>query len=88
MLVSGWQLTGIVSVQSGQPFTVTAGTPAPLTALTVGTRSPNAVAGSHAGDIILGGTDQYFDSLAFTSPGPRELGNLGRNSLNGPRLAR
>jgi len=87
-LASGWQITGIITVQTGQPFTVTAGVPAALTSLTVAARSPNVAASRKRSDIIKGGPNQYFDPLAFTAPGARELGNAGRNTLIGPGLAK
>ncbi len=92
-VASGWELSGIFTAQRGQPFSVMAGVPAPLAAFLGGatgngTRSPNSVAGRSMSSIILGGVNQYFDPSAFTPPGPRELGNTGRNTLVGPNLVR
>ena len=85
-VLSGWQTTGILSVQTGQPFTVDAGTsPSALSALSVGTRSPNRVLGV---PIIQGGPDQYFNPNAFSAPSARELGNVGMNTLTGPGLTK
>ena len=87
-VLSGWQLSGIFTAQQGQPFTVTASTPAALSVAQVGTRSPNAVSGRSRDDIILGGPNLYFDPQAYTAPGARELGNTGRNTLIGPSLVK
>jgi hypothetical protein len=35
----------------------------------------------------LGGSNLYFDPCAYTFPGTRELGNLGRNTVIGPGYA-
>ncbi len=81
-LLSGWQTTGALSMRTGQPQSVTAAASTPLVALAVtGTRSPNAVLGQK---LVRGGPDQYINPAAFTAPGTRQLGNLGRNTLIGP----
>lgn len=36
----------------------------------------------------FGGPDQYFNPLAYSFPGARELGNVGRNTIIGPGLAK
>ena len=89
-VLSSWQVTGIVSVQSGQPFSVTAAVPSTLTALNyaLATRSPNAAPGVTYSQTIKGGPDQYFDPKAFVFPGARELGNVGQNTLIGPGLTK
>jgi hypothetical protein len=91
-LLSGWQLSGIVSAQNGQPLAITGGgnLPAPLLALgldAVYTRLPNANSTFKYDDIIQGGPDQYFNPSAFTLAAPYELGNVGRNTIIGPGLA-
>jgi outer membrane receptor protein involved in Fe transport len=83
-LLSGWQTTGILSVRTGQPQSVFAAISSALTPLAVNTRSPNAVPGFTRDKIVKGGPDQYFDPNAYSAPGTRELGNLGRNTLVGP----
>ena len=35
---------------------------------------------------MQGGITQYFDPTVFVMPAPGTLGNVGRNSLRGPRL--
>ena len=110
--LAGWQLSGIVTAQRGQPFSIFAATPTALQNVQVNTvRSPNLNPGykanptegtsagcrlstSATGSVnIPAGTplrtvDHYFDPCAFSAPGPRELGNLGRNTLVGPGLVK
>jgi hypothetical protein len=85
-LLSGWQLTGILTLQDGGPFTVRAVLPSALTDQ-AGAGSPNLVAGYTPDKIILGSPDGYFTLDAFTPPGPRQIGNYGRNTLIGPGMA-
>jgi outer membrane receptor protein involved in Fe transport len=87
-LLSDWQLTGIVSAQTGQPFSVSGG--GTVTALSnLGfTRRPNVNASFPKDQIVKGGPDLYFDPQAFSLPGPRQIGNAGRNTLIGPGLVK
>src|SRR5262249_57563997 len=41
---------------------------------------------SFTGPVILGRANQYFDPNAFIQPLPGTYGNVGRNTLQGPRL--
>ena len=96
-LFSGWQLTGIVTLQDGQPFTVNnaaAATPATMTSNGL-VRNPGVVADFDSEKIVRGGPVNYFDGTAFYLPagdclGGRncELGNVGRNTILGPGLAK
>jgi hypothetical protein len=102
-LLSGWQLTGIVSAQTGQPFAASRTTPTALVPITAASLRPNRdmsvpwdkiTSGTTAGcsgvaaGIELGGPDLYFDPCAFSSPSTRELGNLGRNVVRAPGQAK
>ena len=81
-ILGGWQVNGILSLYSGNPFTVTsAGT------------SLNAPGNSQTADQIkpdveiLGGTgpgQSYFDPLAFAPVTAVRFGNSGLNTLRGP----
>lgn len=86
-LLPGWQWTGILTVQNGMPVWVTGAVPSTLSALEVANRSPNLLPGFTSQQITKGGPDLYFNPLAYSVPGARELGNLGRNTLVGPGLA-
>lgn len=83
--LSGWQWTGILTLQDGQPFNITGGVTSNFLNGLGYTQSPNAVAGFKG--VIQGGPNQYFNPQAFYIPTPLELGNVGRNTLIGPGLA-
>ena len=91
-VLDGWRASGIMSVQSGYPFTpalrtdrtrsgINAGQPG-AGALTFG--RPNLVPGRTKEDIILSGPKRYFDTSAFTLQDAGFLGTSGRNYLTGP----
>jgi hypothetical protein len=97
-VLSGWSLSGIVKLQDGQPFWVGRAAPAFLSGLRggLGNISPNQVPGYTRESITWGspnkskdptGRGRYFDPAAYSLPGPRELGNVGKNTLIGPGLA-
>ncbi|MBI3472103.1 MAG: TonB-dependent receptor [Candidatus Solibacter usitatus] len=80
-ILGGWQLNGIFRRVTGAPFTVVAdATPC------------NCPGNSNFADAlrrtsILGGVGRgrlWFDTSAFTSPGPNRYGNTGRNGVRGP----
>jgi hypothetical protein len=85
-LVRNWQASGIVTLQSGLPFT-------PQLSYNPSndgdTRNPVRPSWNpnFTGPVILGGPDQYFNPLAFIQPLPGTYGNVGRNVLQGPGLA-
>ncbi len=88
-LVGGWQTSGTLVLQSGQPFTVTmSDKTASYTLTSNGNWYPNVVGSaalsSHG---AYHGTKQWFNEAAFAQPTPGTLGNSGRNSLYGPGLS-
>jgi hypothetical protein len=84
-LAGDWQVSGIQTLQSGLPFT-------PQLSYNPSndgdTRNPvrPSVNLNFAAPLIVGGASQYFDPNAFVQPLPGTYGNLGRNTLQGPRL--
>jgi len=78
-------VSGIVTLQSGLPFT-------PQLSYNPSndgdTRNPVRPAWNpkFTGKVIEGGPDQYFNPLAFTQPLAGTYGNVGRNILVGPSL--
>ena len=84
--VRNWQASGIVTLQSGLPFT-------PQLSYNPSndgdTRNPVRPSWNpnFTGPVILGGPEQYFNPLAFLQPLPGTYGNVGRNILQGPGLA-
>jgi hypothetical protein len=86
-MLSGWQSFGIVTLQSGRPFTVAlladidnSGTGRSILGFGANDR-PNIV-----GDPRLDerSPERWFNAAAFAFPAPGTFGNVGRNTLDGP----
>ena len=86
-ILDGWQVSTILSTHSGNPFTVQdgfdrvglnnpAGTPG---------ERPNLVSG-RSNNPIIGHVDQWYDASAFALQGAGFIGDLGRNTLIGPKF--
>ncbi|HKY29119.1 MAG TPA: TonB-dependent receptor [Pyrinomonadaceae bacterium] len=86
-LLTGWQTSGILQLQSGRPFTVAlsrefdnSGTG--ISALGFGANDrPNLLRNPELEDPS---PDRWFDTSAFVIPPPGTFGNAGRNILEGP----
>jgi hypothetical protein len=85
--LTGWQTFGILTLQSGRPFTVAllsdidnSGTGRSLLGFGANDR-PNLVGDPHLDQRT---TDRWFDTSAFAFPARGSFGNAGRNILNGP----
>ncbi len=86
-LLTGWQTSGIVTLQSGRPFTVAlirefdnSGTG--ISALGFGANDrPNLIGNP---ELSNGTTARWFNTAAFAFPAPGTFGNAGRNILDGP----
>ena len=84
-LIGNWQVSGIVTLQSGLPFT-------PQLSYNPSndgdTRNPVRPSWdpNFTGQLIEGGPNQYFNPSAFIQPLPGTYGNVGRNILQGPGL--
>jgi hypothetical protein len=85
-------------MQDGQPFWISRAIPTFLSSLRggSGTASPNLVPGYTREKITWGapnkskdptGRQRYYDPAAYSLPGVRELGNVGKNTLIGPGFA-
>jgi Carboxypeptidase regulatory-like domain len=85
-LIGDWQISAIQTLQSGLPFT-------PQLSYNPSndgdTRNPvrPSVNPDFSGSVIVGGPNQYFNPGAFIQPLAGTYGNVGRNTLRGPRLA-
>jgi hypothetical protein len=75
-ILGGWQTNGILTIQSGQPFS-----PVLQTSTTNGTGSRPDVVGKVTYPKTL---QRWFDPGAFGTPAPYTYGNAARNSLFGP----
>lgn len=76
----GWQLNGIVSLYGGLPFSVQSAT----NTLNIGSGTRADRLGSGELPSSERTIDRWFDTAAFTAPGPQRFGNSGRNILRGP----
>src|SRR5207245_2475410 len=86
-LLTGWQTAGIVTAQTGRPFTVAlireldnSGTG--FSALGFGANDRPNVAGNPR--LATGTPERWFNTAAFTFPAPGTFGNAGRNIVDGP----
>jgi hypothetical protein len=85
-LVSGWQLNGIFTAQSGFPFT-------PLVSFNQSgngdSRNPDRpnLNPDFSGPIVLGNSQQWYNPAAFLLPTAGTYGNAGRDILEGPGVA-
>lgn len=80
--VEGWQLTGIMNLTSGLPFTPAIGFD--QSGLVTLTQRPNLAPGRSLDSVVRGNINQWFDPTAFTLPAPGTLGTVGRDTLIGP----
>ena len=75
-IIGGWQTNGILTIQTGQPFS-----PVLQTSTTNGTASRPNVVGTPTYPKTL---QRWFDPSVFVSPAAFTYGNAGRNTLVGP----
>jgi len=86
-LLSGWQSFGIITLQSGRPFTVAllpdidnSGTGRSILGFGANDR-PNLVGNPNLGNRSA---DRWFNTTAFSFPARGTFGSAGRNILDGP----
>jgi hypothetical protein len=81
VVAGGWQIAGIVRVQSGMPLAVTQA--ANLNAaFGFGIQRPNRIANPN--QVAERRTSRWFDTGAFTQAAPFTLGSSSRNPVRGP----
>ncbi|MGH9357369.1 MAG: hypothetical protein ACRD10_14680, partial [Terriglobia bacterium] len=88
-LLSGWQLGGIFQAHSGTPFSLTiAGDQANTGTDRADEQRPNfnAIPGCTPNAVNPGQVDNYVKLQCFSYPAFGVLGNLGRNTLQGPGM--
>ncbi|WP_321471193.1 carboxypeptidase regulatory-like domain-containing protein [uncultured Paludibaculum sp.] len=76
-VIGNWQLNGIVTLRSGQPYTLTVNGDIANTGNTNYMR-PNVVGDWHVDNP---NPNQWFDQSAFAAPSQYTFGNMGRNVL-------
>ena len=79
---TGWRLSGIYRKSAGNPLNITAGTDRALTGIT--TQRANQLTADPFGDKSAGPLSNYLNSSAFALPAVATVGNIGRNSIQGP----
>jgi len=86
-VLTGWETHGIITVQSGRPFTVAllpeidnSGTGRSILGFGANDR-PNVVGNP---EISNRTPERWFNTAAFAFPAPGTFGNAGRNILDGP----
>jgi hypothetical protein len=88
-LLGGWEISGILSAQTGFPYTVnlkgdTAGVGAGTGGIFI---RPNLVPGTAATLTSASrSTDRWFNINAFSAPAAGAFGSVGRNTMIGPGL--
>ncbi|MBI4483287.1 MAG: TonB-dependent receptor [Acidobacteria bacterium] len=85
-LLNGWQLNSITSLSSGFPVYIRNGFNSSRNNQRNDADRPDLIPGGN-NSAVLGGPDRYFDPSQFAIPPLGFLGNLGRNTLDGPGLA-
>jgi hypothetical protein len=91
-VLGGWQIGGIMQYHSGEPFSVRltsdqAFTGNSRTHSSAGGQRPNfnPAPGCTTNAINPGQPSNYINTSCFSFPAPGVLGNLGRNTLRGPK---
>jgi hypothetical protein len=85
-LTGGWQANALITLSSGQPVNILAGTN--VSATGENKDRPNLVGNPFANIPVLTNTlaVQYFNPAAFAKPAAGTYGNLGRDAIYGPGL--
>jgi hypothetical protein len=81
LIAGGWQTTGVMSIESGTPFSVTA------SATILNAPSNTQVANINGKFRKLGGIgtgSPWFDTSVFSQPTTAAYGNTGQNAFTGP----
>ena len=91
-MIQGWQLSGILTIRSGQPLTLfttrnrSRSLWQPSIAPGTGFDRPSMAPSHTYESAIVGRPDQWFDPSAFILQPAGTLGTLGRGALIGPNL--
>jgi hypothetical protein len=87
LVTENWHFSTIYQIQSGMPFTISVFGDTANSGTVLG---ENPIRANATGKPIFGpGThtaDQWFNPAAFATPAAFTYGNVGRNSLYGPRM--
>jgi len=88
VLVKGWQLNSIVTAQSGTPFEVRLGhnQSGNLNTIDFSIHERPDVRPGRSNNPVTADPRRWFDASAFVLQPANTIGNLGRNTLIGPKL--
>ena len=86
VLVDGWSLSGIATLQSGFPLSPQLGYNPTGNGDTRNPVRPNLTPGFQ-GPLYARTVQQWFNPAAFSAPYPGTFGNVGRDTLTGPGLS-
>jgi len=80
-VMGNWQVSGIITLETGSPFTVTSSNNANATGATSTAKlvGPITIASGRHNEIAA-----YFNTSSFAQADPGTFGTLGRNSIYGP----
>jgi hypothetical protein len=78
---NGWQLSGIFTLESGTPFTVSSN--GSTMGIDAGSQRPNVIGDPYAGQ----SNTQWINPLAFSRPLDGQYGNLHRDALRMPGIS-
>jgi hypothetical protein len=86
-ILGGWQISGITTAESGLPFTITASA---TDVANINPSSQTERANVTGVPIMPSGFKQtvetWYNPAAFATPASYTFGNVGRNTLRGPKL--
>jgi hypothetical protein len=86
-LLAGWSVNGILTLQTGIPFTVLAGSDRSLSGVGSDHADILGPAATYNSSSVNSKVARYFDTTAFALPALGTFGTAGRNTLVGPGLA-
>jgi hypothetical protein len=85
-LLAGWALNGILTLQTGVPFSVTAGTDRSLSGVGLDRANLVGTATTYNNMSVASKIAEYFNTAAFALPALGTFGTSGRDILTGPGL--
>ncbi len=88
VLMKGWQLNNIITAQSGTPFEARLGfnRSGNLNTIDFSIHERPDVAPGKSNNPVTGDPRHWFDASAFVLQPANRIGNLGRNTIIGPKL--
>jgi hypothetical protein len=86
-LLGGWQLNGILTLQTGNPFSVTAGVDRSLAGVGLDRADVSGNVATYGGSSHGAEISRFFDTSVFALPALGTFGTSGRNILTGPSFA-